>query len=394
MLLLHGHGGGRSADDQSVSQSRRVGVHVNVFPVPSEAFVGEQARSLRRFSPTLLVRRRSRPVTEFECLAIEAEGRGRWKRLAFAALPGAWAWGGVERLRGLDLIHAHFGPNGVYALPVAESLGIPLVTTFHGFDATVTRSELLRNGGVFGIRYLMGQSRLKRDGKRFIAVSRFIAARLLAMGFPENRIRQHYIGVDPTRFSPAPPSERTLDVVSVARLVEAKGISVLIRAFGKVAGQVPESRLRLIGEGPDRASFETLVSELGLVDRVVFEGTMSHADVASVVRRSAVSALVSQTGRNGWQEAFGLASIEASAAALPVIVSRHGGLPETVEEGRSGLIVGEGKVDELADALLTLLRDSSLCARMGQAGRQRVLESFDLNTQTAKLEDIYVEAMS
>ncbi len=377
-----------------MNQTGRVGVHVNVFPVPSEAFVGEQARSLRRFSPTLLVRRRSRPVHEFPCLAIEAEGQGRWKRLAFAALPGVWAWGGIDRLRGLDLIHAHFGPNGVYALPLAASLKIPLVTTFHGFDATVTPSELLRNGGVFGIRYLMGLPRLRRQGKRFIAVSRFIASRLLAMGFPESRVRQHYIGVDPMRFSPAPLSERTLDVVCVARLVEAKGISVLIRAFGKVASKLPDSRLRLIGEGPDRPSFEALVSELGLADRVAFEGTMSHADVAAVVRRSAVSALVSQVGANGWQEAFGLASIEASAAGLPVIVSRHGGLPETVDEGRSGVIVEEGNVDALADALLTLLRDDALRARMGQAGRDRILESFDLSTQTAKLEDIYVEAMS
>ncbi len=377
-----------------MNKAGRVGVHVNVFPVPSEAFVGEQARSLRRFSPTLLVRRRSRPVNEFPCLAIEAEGQGRWKRLAFAALPGLWAWGGIDRLRGLDLIHAHFGPNGVYALPLAASLKIPLVTTFHGFDATVTPSELLRNGGVLGIRYLMGQPRLRREGKRFIAVSRFIASRLLAMGFPESRVRQHYIGVDPMRFSPAPLSERTLDVVCVARLVEAKGINVLIRAFGKVAGKLPDSRLRLIGEGPDRPSFEALVSELGLADRVVFEGTMSHADVAAVVRRSAVSALVSQVGANGWQEAFGLASIEASAAGLPVIVSRHGGLPETVDEGRSGVIVEEGNADALADALLILLRDDALRARMGQAGRDRILESFDLSTQTAKLEDIYVEAMS
>lgn len=368
---------------------RRVGIHLRAFPIASEAFVVEQARALRSFRPEFLVRELLRLDSGMSVRAIDPH----WRRRLFALAPGAWAYGGREELNGLDLMHAHFGPNGVYALPISKALGIPLVVTFHGFDVTSDLKLLARDGGLFGARYVRGLPRLRNQGSRFIAVSKFIQGRLEGMQFPLNRIRQHYIGVDLSRFSPTQLEDRTLDVVCVGRLVAAKGIGELIRAFAKVANRFPESRLRLIGEGRERPVFQAMATELGLDTRIRFEGTMPHAQVADVVRHSAVAVLVSKTGIDGSQEAFGLAAIEASACGIPIIVSRHGGLPETVDDGESGLVVPEASVDALADALNQLLSSGAMREKMGIAGRAKTERSFDLYKQTEKLEEIYHEAL-
>jgi glycosyltransferase involved in cell wall biosynthesis len=367
----------------------RVGIHLKAFPIPSEAFVIEQARTLTEFTPEFLVRELLSPDSGFPVHALAS----KWRRRLFALLPGAWAFGGAEALRGLRLLHSHFGPNGVYGLSISEKLDIPLIVTFHGFDATVNRRELLLHGGVFGRKYLLGLPRLKARGAKFIAVSDFLQGKLAAMGMPQDKVVRHYIGVDLARFTPLAPESRRPDIVCVGRLVAAKGIADLIEAFALIAARFPETRLRLVGQGSGRAAFERLAQERGLQDRVVFEGTMPHAQVAELVRRCAVSVLASKTGQDGWQEAFGLASIEAAAAGLPVVVTRHGGLPETVVDGVTGLIVPEGGVAQLANALAQLLRDEALRTRMGTEARCHVEQNFNLSLQTRKLERIYTEVL-
>lgn len=373
----------------TAAAQRRVGIHLRAFPIASEAFVVEQARTLTSFCPEFLVRELLRRDSGQAVRAIDS----RWQRRLFALAPGAWAYGGRQALTGLDLIHAHFGPNGVYALPISEALGIPLVVTFHGFDATVGRREMALNRGVFGLKYVLGLPRLKRRGARFLAVSDFLLGKLHEMGMPEDRCVRHYVGVDPERFSPLAAEQRSRDIVCVGRLVVTKGIGDLIEAFAQIAPRVPDTRLRLVGDGAGRAQFEQLVAERGLQSRVIFEGAQPHQRVAEMVREGAVSVLASRTGLDGSQESFGLASIEAAAAGLPVIVTRHGGLPETVVEGTTGLVIPEAQPGLLADALLQLLRDEALRTRMGEAGRRHVEQKFNLALQTQALEQIYHEVL-
>jgi colanic acid/amylovoran biosynthesis glycosyltransferase len=371
----------------------RVGIHVRTFPIPSEAFVIEQARSLTRFKATVFARDMKSNAPEIDCRAIPASTKD-WRKKVFALFPGLWGWGGASAFSGIDLLHAHFGPNGVYALPLARKLKVPLIVTFHGFDATVTPLSLFWSGGIMGKRYYLGLSRLQREATLVIAVSKFIEKRLLAMGFPREAVRQHYIGVDTSRFSPIEDHLRSQDIVCVGRLTAAKGIETLIRAFAGITSLYPESKLRLIGEGSDLQTFKQLTESLHLAHKVIFEGSMPHERVAAIVRTCAVSVLASKTGANGSQEAFGLASIEAAAAGIPSIVTRHGGLPETVVDGVTGIVVAEDSVSELANALSLVLASSELRTRMGSAGRELVLRKFNLSVQSRLLEDIYIEALN
>jgi glycosyltransferase involved in cell wall biosynthesis len=361
----------------------------NLFKV-SEPFIAQQAQGLRRYRPVYLGRLRcGDPPPGAECLALQDLAPrwplplAGWQILTRDTRP-------YRRLLGSrrpSLIHAHFGVGGVYALPLARRLGIPLVTTFHGFDATLATPAMLCSPEWAQYRLLRG--RLARQGDLFLCVSSFIRDRLLAMGFPEARTRVHYIGVDCEAIRARDPGEETATILHVARLVEVKGTEYLIRAFAQVATRLPECRLVIIGDGPRRRRLEALAGSLALGERVRFLGAQSHAEVLQWMRKAAVLALPSVRTATGRVEGLGMVSLEAAASGVPAIGSRLGGIPEAVIDGRTGFLVPERDVDALARKLLDLLEDSAERHRMGGEARAHVERNFDLRRQTEALESLY-----
>jgi len=294
----------------------------------------------------------------------------------------------------VDLVHAHFGVEGLYALPFALRHGLPLITTFWGFDATMSRRDLFLSGKPAWIRYALFADRLRRQGTLFIAVSEFLRSRLIESGFPPDRTIVHYNGVDLTAFAPAKHDSGDLTILSVGRLVEKKGIEYLIKAFALVAAQMPEVRLEIAGEGPLRRSLERLTSERGLSDRVTFHGSLSHRAVAALMQSSSVVCQPSVTAADGDAEGLPTVVLEAAATARPLVATCHSGIPEIIADGKTGFLVGERDVEALADRLLSLLGNVELRKRMGEAGRRRIEEKFDLRKQAKRLEEIYSETIS
>ncbi len=162
----------------------------------------------------------------------------------------------VRRLRELQpkLIHAHFGPDACEAIPLGTSLGTPLIATFHGYDATLSDRGFRESKN--GRRYLQQRSKLQGNVTLFLAVSDFIRKRLQLQDFPMERTRVHYIGVDLEKFKPPQRNERTSQVLFVARLVEKKGCTYLIKAMSEVQKQLPEAELVVIGDGDQRQMLE------------------------------------------------------------------------------------------------------------------------------------------
>jgi glycosyltransferase involved in cell wall biosynthesis len=281
----------------------------------------------------------------------------------------------LREVRSLEpvMIHAHFGVEGVYALEVARRLRIPLVTTFHGFDATTSRTDLLRSGHV----------------------SEFIRERVLRLGFPPERCVTHYIGVDVEgiagRSAPSHRREggREPIVLHVARLVEIKGTRYLLEAFARVIASGVDARLVVIGDGPLRSRLEAYARSLGVCERATFLGTLPNSIVLDRLRDAAVLALPSVTIASGAVEGLGLVLLEAAAAGVPAVATRHGGIPEAVVDGQTGVLIEERDVDALADALRTLLTNEGERAAMGAAARDYVARKFDVNRQTAALESLY-----
>ncbi|MBU6449192.1 MAG: glycosyltransferase [Rhodospirillales bacterium] len=369
---------------------RQVGIfRHNLFRL-SEPFITQQAGRLHRYRPLYLGRLRygvAPPGAE----ALALEDLAPHMRL----LPAAWHMLSANphpylyMLEGRrpNLLHAHFGVEGVYALPLAARLGIPLVTTFHGFDATLGPLGLLANPA--WAHYALGRGRLARQGALFLAASNFLREKLLALDFPPERVAVHYIGVDSSAIAPRSPALEEPIILHVARLEEVKGTEYLIRAFALIAPQFPLARLVIIGEGKRRKSLERLARETGVAGRIAFLGPRPHGEVLSWMRRAAMLVLPSVKTESGREEGLGMVMLEAAACGVPGIGSRVGGIAEGIEEGQTGFLVPQRDPEALSVAISTLLANPTLRLRMGEAARRRVEQHFDLTRQTAALEEIY-----
>lgn len=360
----------------------------NLFRL-SEPFITQQAQRLHRYRPLYLGRWRFGPAPEgAESLALQDIERWRLARIGWQMLTGS-PRPYVELLgpHRPALIHAHFGIEGVYALPLARTLAVPLVTTFHGFDATLATGALLASPA--WAHYPLRRRTLARHGDLFLCASDFIRKRVLAMGFPATRTHTHYIGVDCELIRPRSPSEERPIILHVARLVAVKGTRYLLHAFARLAPRHGEVQLVVIGEGPLRRSLRRLAAALGIGDRVRFLGALPHAEVLPWVRRAAMLVLPSIRTATGRIEGLGMVLLEAAACGVPVIGSNVGGIPECILDGQSGFLVAERAADALAERVGRLLDDPGLRQRMGAAGRALVERRFDMRRQTAALEAHY-----
>lgn len=361
----------------------------NLFKV-SEPFITQQSGQLQRYRALYVGRLRyGEAPAGSEALALQDIG-GRWSlpgiaRQMITRNPTPY----VRRLGAHRpaLIHAHFGVDGVYALPLAQRLNIPLVTTFHGFDATLATRHFLYSPAWFN--YPLFRHRLARQGSLFLCVSEFIRERVLAMGFPEDRTHVHYIGIDVQATRARDPAEEAPIILHVGRQVEMKGTEYLIRAFADIARHYPDVELVIIGDGTLRKQMQTLARSLGLGARARFLGAQPHATVMRWMRRAAMLVLPSVQTRTGRNEGLGMVFLEAAATGVPMIGSYQGGIPEAIIEGKTGLLVPQRNVEALTAQIKRLLDDRGLREYMGRQARALVEQRFDIRRQTARLEAFY-----
>jgi colanic acid/amylovoran biosynthesis glycosyltransferase len=338
---------------------------------PSETFIQAQATSLRRYQPILVGRKRIGFVRP------ELEGR-------------ILLYPSVERL-GAEmpkLVHAHFGTDGLAALALARRLSVPLVTTLHGHEITRAKSRMLLSGRASWVRYALFRRRLMRGGDRFLAVSEALRRRAVEQGFPGDRTFTHYIGVDLERFRQGGEAEPGL-VLHVARLVEKKGTSGLIRAFARIAGRLPTARLVIIGDGPLRSSLRQLAANLGQSDHVTFLGRQPPEAVESWMRRAWLIAAPSVAASDGDSEGLPTVLVEAAASGVPAVATDHSGIPEIVLDDETGFLVAEKDIEALADRLERLIGSAEMRHRMGAAANRLARRKFDLQRQSAILEEHY-----
>ena len=364
---------------------------VAVFRAPlfnaSETFVRGQATGLVRYQPLVvgLERIGNIPAELRDRLMLPHSAR---ERLAAKWL-GRWGSFG-DRIAAIRpaLVHAHFGPDGLLAMPLARRLGVPLVTTLRGYDVGRPAIALIRSGRLSWIRYALARDKLMRGGDLFLAVSDALRRAAIGDGYPADRIFTHYNGVDLAAFPPGGSAEGQT-VLHVGRLVEKKGTAVLLRAFAKLAPDFPGAQLVIVGDGPLRVSLEGLAGELGLGRSVRFLGALPTHQVAEWMRASAIVAVPSCVARDGDAEGLPNVAVEAAASGRPVVGSDHRGIPEAVVDGRSGFLVPEGEAEPLARRLAELLADAELRRRMGSAGRALAEERFDAARQMQRLEQLY-----
>jgi colanic acid/amylovoran biosynthesis glycosyltransferase len=284
-----------------------------------------------------------------------------------------------------DVIYCHFGHVAERARRLRR-VGLfagPLVAVFHALDVTVLVD------GAHTYRKLF------EEADRLLPISAHWSRRLLELGAPAAKIDVRHMGIDCGAFEYRPRSlvpGQLARVVSIGRLVEKKGFSYGIRAVAsaeKALGQPLD--YHLIGDGPLRAELEALARAEGLADRVTFHGSKRSDEVVALLSNAHILMAPSVTASNGDMEGIPMVLMEAMAQGMPVVSTFHSGIPELVQNGRSGVLVPERDVPALASALAALVRTPEVWPSLQSHARQTVEAEFDSERLTLGLEQLFGE---
>ncbi|WP_164743511.1 glycosyltransferase [Microbacterium sulfonylureivorans] len=351
----------------------------------SETFIRNQVDAMTRWEPVLAgVRSIESPIRrDTDVVLFDESFLGRVERRLFSLSGWSPRLDRLLKRRGVTLIHAHFGMGAVSIARTARRLGIPLIVTVHGND--VTRTDLRSGtGDREGRAYARRLTAALRYATSVIAVSHFIA-RQVCTGYavPAHKVTVLRIGV-PTASSPE-ATEPQRDILFAGRLVAKKGVSDLLTAVELAGRRIPPPSVTIIGDGKLREQLEAEARARGV--NATFVGARSPDEVEAAMRSSLLFVAPSRTAPDGDAEGFGMVFLEAARAGRPVIAYDHGGVGEAVVDGVTGVLVPEGDTVGLADAIARLLGDAELRSRMGDAGRRRVVDEFDIRACTAELED-------
>jgi len=262
---------------------------------------------------------------------------------------------------------AEYGTTGVVTAEACKRLDIPLIVHFHGFDAHV-RAVLEEHRQTY--------PQMFKQAAAVIAVSRSMERKLISMGAPAEKVHYNPYGIDCSSFGGAQPGNAPPLFIAVGRFVEKKAPQITLRAFGQVYNKFPGAQLRMVGDGPLLEECKTLASSLGVASAVTFLGAQQHAAVQAEMRGARCFLQHSIEAASGDCEGTPLGILEAGASGLPVVATRHAGIPDVVIEGETGFLVDEQDVDGMAAHMLRLLEEPEMAARMGEAARNHISTNF------------------
>jgi glycosyltransferase involved in cell wall biosynthesis len=289
----------------------------------------------------------------------------------------------VRRVRAYDAVHAHWAlPQGLVS--VLATARVPVVVTVHGGDVFALDQGPMR-----------AAKRLAFRRAAAVTVNSSATERAVrALATPRRLVRI------PMGIEVDPPVDEALVrriraehggaplVALVGRVVEEKGVFDLIAAADRLRSDL---RVVVLGEGQDRTRAEAEVQRLGLEEHVRFVGWVDPADVPAWLAAADIVAAPSRTAPDGWAEAQGLSIVEAMAARRPVVTTASGGIGDALEHEVTGLVVGEGRPDELADAIRRLHDDPALAARLADAGRVRAVDGFSADASADAFVSLFEE---
>ncbi|MBD2355062.1 glycosyltransferase [Tolypothrix sp. FACHB-123] len=289
-----------------------------------------------------------------------------------------------------DIIHCQFGTLAKEGI-VWRDLGAiqgKLIASFRGYDISSFVQEYGEN--IY--------NELFAKGDFFLANCKFFQKKAIQLGCDADKIVVLGSGIDCNQFKfkfrvPPQPNDKFY-ILTTARLVGKKGLEYSIRAVAQVAKIYHNIEYNIIGEGLLKADLQQLIQELNIADKIKLVGCKNHPEIIEFLEKSHIFIAPSVTARDGNQDAPVNTLKEAMAMGLPVIGTRHGGIPELVEDGISGFLVPERDVDAIALKLTYLLEHPEIWAKMGQAGRAYVEKHYEINKLNDELVAIYQRVRS
>ena len=292
----------------------------------------------------------------------------------------------LER-RGAELMHIYFGHTGVHLLPFIECWKRPCVVSFHGADVMLKAANP---------DYAEKLRKVFHTAPLILARSRSLERRLIALGCPPERIRINRTGVPLAQFPMIrreAPQDGSWKFLQACRLIPKKGLTTCLRAFAIFQRENPRAELFIAGKGPLQPSLEALISELGIGGHVHFTGFLSQADLLALYHRCHIFMHPSEMPADENQEGIPNSILEAMATGMPVLATKHGGIPEAVEHGRCGALVEERDFAALAREMFKMTRSPHSFDEMGVLASESVAINFEQRAQISTLESHYREAV-
>jgi glycosyltransferase involved in cell wall biosynthesis len=371
-----------------MAATRQIGALRHYFLPPSETFIYNSLRSLDRYSAKVFAMER-REEKKFPMLGVTALRSLPWGKLeallyrATTRSPRLLRWG-----KDIQLLHAHMGYTGVHGLWAARRLGVPLVTSFYGNDIAILRSRQ-RFRPTYWHFWALAR-RLFRRGDLFLVLSQDMKRQLVALGCPASKIRIVPLGIEMDRFE-VQRSARTSQkpqVLMVGREVEKKGFDDGLRACALAREDGAELDVVLLGaNGPLKAELQKLAEDL----KLPVAWPDPRTSVPEAMARADILLVPSRTAKNGDREGTPTVIVEGSSASLPIVATRHAGIPEQVEDRKTGLLSDERDVEGLAENLSRLAQDPQLRLDLGVMGHKKMQEEYSLAGHCDRLQAAYDE---
>lgn len=371
----------------------RVVAHIhNSFFAKSETFIYNYVSNLKNFHPICLAWEFANldqfpfPNDDLYCLSFD---RHTFRYIYHEILKKCFEIDlhaeGILKRRKAQLIHAHFGPNGFYALKLKRRLGIPLITSFYGYDMSrLSKQEKWKR------RY----NTLFQESDLCLVEGPYMKSRLCDLGCPEDKVKIQRIAIPlekiPFRYRKSKKRGEKVILVFSGRFVEKKGLIYALEAIRKVREKYKEFEFRIIGDGPLRPNIEEFIDTHQMKDYVRMLGFLNYQNYLDEMRKGDIFVHPSVTASNGSSEGGAPTTIlEAQAMGMPIVSTYHADIPNVVVPGESALLSNERDWATLAQNIVSLLENQETWEQMGRIGRDFVETYHDIKKEINALEDKY-----
>ena len=385
---------------KSLTPDMRIAIFAPVFVRPTETFIYDATKELAGSGANIVVVAEARQGADerpFDPICVVPRtARTNWQRI-FRRLrrriirqPADDTIDVIQQARirveftrfEPDVILANYGHGGVVVAPAAQKLGIPLVVSFHGADASRRARD-------------PEWQRKYRDMFKIASAvtgpSDYVCRKLVALGCPPDRVHKLHYGIRTDRIEFQPADSRydggAVRFLFVGRLSPKKDPLTLLKSFDRARAELKPLPvcLTIVGDGPLRPEVEALVGKLDLGKNVKLLGHQSHDTVLQQYQSAHIYVQHSVTAPDGDEEGLPVSITEALAAGLPVISTRHSGIPEVVHHGENGYLVEEGDFTKMAEYMVTLAKNPDSWMQFGRAGRRLLEEQFAMPIVQAQL---------
>lgn len=307
-----------------------------------------------------------------------------YKLKLYKPIDGTTYFAGELKKNSISCVLAEYGTVGANVLPVCESLDIPLLVHFHGHDAV--RHSVLKD---YGAKY---QAFFSYKKTLVVSVSHEMTKRLIKIGCPENKIIYNTYGPNQL-FEKIQPKYSKNQFVSIGRFVEKKAPHITIMAFYEHLLTHPDSTFVYAGDGPLLDSAKNLVETLRIEKSIKFIGRISQQEYAVLLGESIAYIQHSIEANDGDMEGTPVAILEGSMAGLPVISTKHAGIPDVIIDNETGLLCEEKDYMAMAENLSWIIENKDKAMQMGGKGKQRCLENYTIDSHISGLTKIIKSAI-